>query len=174
MRARPVLLKIFRAPFGDQMNRQTGRVRGHDCSRLAHTFDPLEQFAFDIKILGDRFDNPIDLSAPGEIVFQISGRHEARCFRSEKRRRARFPGRFQPGQDDAIPYRGALDRKSFSLFVRSQLGGHNIEQEHGDASVRQVRRDARTHRPSSQNSNLLDSLFHRTHFMRSVSSEDER
>jgi hypothetical protein len=37
-----------------------------------------------------------------------------------------------------------------------------------------MRRDARTHRPGSQHSHLLDSLFHRTRFMQSVTSEDER
>lgn len=169
MRSRPVLLEILRTALRDQMNGQPGGIRRDDRPRLAHAFDSFEQFALNLEILSDRFDNPVDLPAPCKIVFQISGRHEPRRFRSEKSRRARFFGCFQAGQHDPVPYCGAFERQALSFLIRAQFARDDIDQENRDTGVGQMRRDARTHRPGTQNSNLLDSLFHRARFMQHAS-----
>ena len=159
MRSRPVLLKILRAAFGDQMNRQAGSIRGDDCAGLAHRFDAREEFALDLQVLGDRFDDPIHFAAPIEIVFEISERDQARRIGSKKCRGTRFLGRFEPGQHDAIAHRRAFQRQPFAVFLGVQLGRDHIQQVARNSGIRQMRGDARAHGSRAENGRFFDSSF---------------
>ena len=110
VRAGPVLLEIVRAPFGDEVNGQAGRVGCHDGARLADRFDARKKAALDFEILGDGFDDPVHLAAPGEIVFEIARGDEPRRLRREKGCRARFFRGFESRENDAISHRGTLER----------------------------------------------------------------
>ena len=158
MRSGPVLLKILGAAFGDPVNRQAGSVRGDDGAGFADGFDAAEKAALDFKIFGDGFDDPIDLAAPGDVVFEISGRDEARGFGSEKCRRAGFFGGFEPGEHDAITHRGAIEGQTLALFLGSQARRNDVQQITGDAGVRQVRGDARAHRAGAEHSHAFNAI----------------
>ena len=150
MRSRPVLLKILRAAFGDQVNRQAGSVRRDDGARLAHRFDALKQLALDFQIFGDGLDDPIHLPHQARLSSKIPGRDQPRGFRREKSGRARFFRGFEARQHDAIAHRRAFERQPLAFFIRSQFRRNDIEQVTRDAGVGQVRRDARAHRAGSQ------------------------
>ena len=144
MRSGPVLLKIFGAAFGDQVNRQPGSIRCDDRAGFAYRFDAREKAALDLQVFGDGFDDPIHLAAPGDIVFQVSGGDQARGIGREKSGGAGFFRGVEASQHDAIAHGRAFQRQSFALFRGRQARRDDIQQVARNAGVRQMRGDPRS------------------------------
>ncbi len=161
MRSRPVLLKILRAPLGDQPDRQSRCVGRNNRPRLPHRFHSLKQLPLDLQILGHRLDDPVRFAAPRQVIVEISRRDQSRRLRRKKSRRPRLLRRFQSCADNPVPHRRIFQRQALSLFVGIQFRWDNIEQVARNSRIRQMRRDSRPHRSSAQHRRFFDLPSHR-------------
>jgi len=161
MCARKVLLKIVRTAFGDQMDRQARRICRHQRPRLPHRLDALEKLPLDLEVLGNRFDDPVGLAAPRQVIFEIAGGDEPRCLGCEERHRARLLRRIESREHDPVPHRGFLERQPFAPLVGIQFRRDNIKQTALDAGVGQVSGDSRAHRSRSEHRCFFDWASHR-------------
>ncbi len=75
MRSRPVLLKLFAHPLGDQAHGQPRSIRGHNRAGLTELRHAREEFSLDFQIFRDCLDDPVRLRAPRQIIFEVSDRH---------------------------------------------------------------------------------------------------
>src|SRR3954447_2936897 len=82
--SKKVRAEIFRAAFGEKMNRNAARVRGNNGAATAMLFDAFVEPAFQIKIFDDGFDDDVAVFQLREIVFKIPDGYQGRKFRSEK------------------------------------------------------------------------------------------
>src|ERR1700733_12800806 len=163
MRSRPMPLEIIRTSVRHEMNRQTGCIRGYNRPGLAMLLDALEKIPFDLEILGDGFDNPIHFSAPSQIVVEISNGDKAGGFGREKSCRTSLLRRFQSSANYAISHRRLFERQALRSFLGSQFARDDIEQVARNSSIREMRRDARTHSSGAKDRGFFDAFFHFSH-----------
>ena len=74
MRPRPVLLKFFAHPLGDQVHRQAGRVRGYDGSGFAKLGHAGQQLSFYFQILSNYLDDPVRFRTARQVILEVSNR----------------------------------------------------------------------------------------------------
>ena len=68
-----VLLEIFGATFGHQVNGNTRGVRGDEGAGFAVFFDILKNLLFDVQALNDYFYNPVTVGDAVEVIFGVAG-----------------------------------------------------------------------------------------------------
>ncbi len=144
-----MLLEFFGQAFGNQLYGQSGGVGGEDGPGLPELRNFPEQIAFDFKILGDDFDDPIGIGDAWKIVLKIADGDPRSKGRAEKRRRLGFFRGVDPGEHQ---------------FVALALCGvfrHDIEQQAVEAGVREVSRNARAHGARAKHSRFLYARSHK-------------
>ncbi len=141
--AGPVLLKFFGQAFGDEMNGKTGSVGSDDGTGLAELRNFRKQIAFDFKIFGDDFDDPIGIGDAGKVVFKITDGDAGSKSGAEESSRLGFFGGVDAGKDKfvAVGLRGVF--------------GDDVEKEAGQAGIREVSSNARAHSACAE-----DNRFH--------------
>src|ERR1700722_3573904 len=102
MRARPMLLEIGVGLGSDVANGQSGGIACDDRAGTAMLGNASQEFALDLEILGDDFDDPVGLGAPGQIVLEVADGDEGRGAGSEERSGPRFQGSIEPGANNAV------------------------------------------------------------------------
>ena len=129
VRAEPVFAEIVAAPFGQARNRQAGCVRADDGADAAQPVDTLQQRALRIRLLDDRFENPVRRRDPFEIGVEPPGPDAAgRVCREER-----------------IGFELARALEALPRRLRG-----DVEQGNGVAGITQVCRDLRAHGSGAQ------------------------
>ena len=97
----------------------------------------IQQRSLDLKILSDCLDDPVALLQLRQVVFKIAGSDHRRQRRFIKRRR--------------LGLRQPRERRFRQPIARSLTRRNHIKQKRRNASVGQVRRNARAHGSRAQN-----------------------
>src|SRR4051794_1617234 len=77
--------EIFRAAFGEKMNRNAARVRGDDGAGATMVFDAFIELAFEVKILDHGFNDDVAVFQLREVIVKVSDGYQRGKFRREKR-----------------------------------------------------------------------------------------
>ncbi len=160
VRAQEVLAEALRAPFGDGVDRDAGRVGAHDGVRRAHGVHPLEQLPLDLQVLHHRLDHPVGLRHGIEIVLQVAQGDQSGVFLGEETGRAGLERPLEALLHDAVAHRPVLQGQPLLLFFRGQRTGHDVQQRDRHAGVRQVRGDGSAHRPCADHHGVANLVFH--------------
>src|ERR1019366_6154785 len=123
VRAEPRAPEVGGKSLGDFCHRKPAGVGGNDGAGLADRFYFLQQRAFDVEVLDDGLDNPVDLGQALQVVFEISNGDELRKRRFEKRGGLRFSGSIESGGCDFVARRAG------------GVWGHYVEQQGRDSRV---------------------------------------
>jgi hypothetical protein len=150
--AGPVLLEFFGHAFGDEMDGKAAGVGGDDGAGLAELRKTREEFALDIEVFGDDFDDPIGFGDAGEVVFEIANGDFFGQRRGEKSGGAGLFCGFEASADDFVSIGGR--------GVRLEIGRNDIEKDAGQAGVGEMGGDTSTHGASSEDDCFLDRTSH--------------
>jgi hypothetical protein len=104
-------------------------VPSHDRARPPDHLHFLEQRPFDIELLDDGFENPVDGAKAAKVRVETARRDQSGCVRGKKRIGLEAACAFQP--------------------VACKLGS-DVEQQHMCARVGKVRGDLRAHRARAE------------------------
>ena len=129
-------------PGCDLLERQAGGVGGEQGVRCQMRHDAGQERRFYLQVFGHGLDDPIASSEPGQVVLEVAGGDE----RGE--RRLVEGSRFGLGQGGERGFRQAV--------LIALAGWNEIEEERGDACVRQVRGDAGAHGTGAQDGGAAD------------------
>ena len=109
--------------------------------------DPFVDAALDIKILGNRLDDPVTLSQRLEIILDIA--------RGEERGGGGVHEGGRPG------FQGPGDRVRGDPGALALSIGNDIQQQAGHSRVREMRSDSASHRAGPNDRGLPDQHFRR-------------
>jgi len=147
-----MLLKVFGHAFGNEMDGKAAGVGRDDGAGFAELRDTGEEFALDLEIFSDDFDDPIGFGDAGKIIFEIADRNFLGESGSKKSGGTGFSCGFKADADDfvSVGWGG----------VRLEIGRNDVEEDAREAGVGKVRGDARAHGACSENDCFLDGTSH--------------
>jgi hypothetical protein len=135
VRAEPVPAEIVASSFGEQPDRDTGRIRADDRAGAAHRVDAGQQVALDVEPFDDGFEDPVRVGdARKAVVEAVRGDQGSGISREERNR---------------------LERFASPQTCSGHVGGE-IEQKGWNAGVRKVSGDLRTHHAGSEHRDRTD------------------
>ena len=127
MRAQPVPAEVFGTALGDAMQGEAAGVGADDGARAAHGFDAGEQRLLDLQPLGHRFDDPVGLAQPLEVVVEVPGAEALGVVGKEEGLGVGLARRRQARLHDAVAHGRTCERQPALLFLFGQLAGDDIE-----------------------------------------------
>ncbi len=134
--------------FGDFGDGQSAGVGGDDGAGLADGVDLAEEFALEVEVFDDGFDDPVDFGELLEVVFEVADGDQAIERRLHEGGGLGFDGGFFSGGGELVARRAVGVRRN------------DVEQVRGNTGVGQVRGDAGAHRARAQDGDLIDPFLH--------------
>ena len=135
MRSKPALPEIVAPVLCKSGDREARSVRRHERAWLSGRVDGLEQFPFDFEVFHHGFDDPIGILDASDVVVEGAYADLPYVFWHEERRRR-------------------------ALFEATQSGSSlllsHVQQKYGQAGIRHVPGDLRSHRARAENRNFPD------------------
>src|ERR1700685_4030214 len=99
-----MLLEVGGSFGGALADGQAGSVGGNDGAGTAMGGHAIKEFALDLEIFSDGFDDPVGFGAARQIVFEIADGDAAGNSGREKWRWARFEGGFHAEAGDSLSH----------------------------------------------------------------------
>ena len=146
--AKPMLLQVFVEASHDFRDGKSGGVGGSDGAGFTVLEHLGEQRAFDLKVFGDDFDNPVTAGDQRHIVVEVAEGDEAGGIRGEEGCRLGLLEAVEGAQHKLVA-RGLGS-------VGGGAGRDDIEQHDGHAGVGDVGGDARTHGSGAEDGDFGD------------------
>ncbi len=146
--------KPLRAALDHVGDPQAARVRGDDRRFVDDGVEACEERALGLDLLHDGLDDEVAAAHPLEVVFDVADRHEAGAALVDDRGGSRLQGLVEAGGREAIA------SAPVPLLRVAGGGRHDVQQEHLDARVREVRCDAAAHDTGADDRGAADLLTH--------------